>query len=238
MAFAATRIQTIVLTFPPQSKKDRRTLHFALAAGLIFTYWEPIKAFFIKLWAGVVEAFGPVLDGIMEALQPVIDYLVLLKDTFMGIFNGIIDFVVGVFTGDLDKAFGGLTQIFESVKGYFLGVFDMITSQFEGLVDLVKGGLSFFGFGGDDEEKSKSKWKGMGPEIISPLSKGGEFAPPVSSSMPQGAGPGGVDNTFKGDMQISVLSNGPEVKIDHVTSNNSDMKVKADVGRRAFPHGV
>jgi hypothetical protein len=35
MAFAATRIQTIVLAFPPQSKTDRRTLYFALAAGFV-----------------------------------------------------------------------------------------------------------------------------------------------------------------------------------------------------------
>ena len=35
MAFAATRIQTIVLAFPPQSASDRRTLRFALAAGFI-----------------------------------------------------------------------------------------------------------------------------------------------------------------------------------------------------------
>jgi hypothetical protein len=35
MAFAATRIQTIVLAFPPQSAGDRRTVHFALAAGFV-----------------------------------------------------------------------------------------------------------------------------------------------------------------------------------------------------------
>jgi hypothetical protein len=35
MAFAATRVQTTVLAFPPQSRKDRRTLYFALSAGLI-----------------------------------------------------------------------------------------------------------------------------------------------------------------------------------------------------------
>jgi len=35
MAFAANRIQTIVLVFPPQSNTDRRTLFFALAAGLV-----------------------------------------------------------------------------------------------------------------------------------------------------------------------------------------------------------
>jgi hypothetical protein len=35
MAYAATRIQTIVLTFPPHSIQDRRILHFALSAGII-----------------------------------------------------------------------------------------------------------------------------------------------------------------------------------------------------------
>ena len=56
MAFAATRIQTIVLAFPPQSKKDRRTLHFALAAGLIlgllplsFSLPGLIEFYYVKL---------------------------------------------------------------------------------------------------------------------------------------------------------------------------------------------
>jgi hypothetical protein len=56
MAFAATRIQTIVLAFPPQSRKDRRTLHFALAAGLvlgvlplIFSLPGLIEIYYVKL---------------------------------------------------------------------------------------------------------------------------------------------------------------------------------------------
>jgi O-antigen/teichoic acid export membrane protein len=56
MAFAATRVQTIVLAFPPQSKKDRRTLHFALAAGfvlgllpLIFSLPGLIEFYYVKL---------------------------------------------------------------------------------------------------------------------------------------------------------------------------------------------
>ncbi len=35
VAFAATRIQTIVLVFPPQSGNDRRTFRFCLAAGAV-----------------------------------------------------------------------------------------------------------------------------------------------------------------------------------------------------------
>jgi hypothetical protein len=37
-AFAATRIQTIVLAFPPRSPGDRQTLRFALAAGAVLSF--------------------------------------------------------------------------------------------------------------------------------------------------------------------------------------------------------
>jgi hypothetical protein len=56
MAFAATRIQTIVLTFPPQSLRDSRTLRFALKAGvilgilpLIFILPGLIEFYYVKL---------------------------------------------------------------------------------------------------------------------------------------------------------------------------------------------
>ena len=56
VAFAATRIQTIVLAFPPQSAKDRRTFRFCLAAGavlgilpLIFILPGLAEFYFIKL---------------------------------------------------------------------------------------------------------------------------------------------------------------------------------------------
>jgi hypothetical protein len=35
MSFAATRIQAVVIAFPPQSRQDRRTLRFCLAAGAV-----------------------------------------------------------------------------------------------------------------------------------------------------------------------------------------------------------
>jgi len=56
VAFAATRIQTIVLAFPPQSVKDRRTFRFCLGAGavlgilpLIFILPGLAEFYFIKL---------------------------------------------------------------------------------------------------------------------------------------------------------------------------------------------
>jgi hypothetical protein len=56
VAYAATRIQTIVLAFPPQSSEDRRTFRFCLAAGgvlgilpLIFILPGVAEFYFIKL---------------------------------------------------------------------------------------------------------------------------------------------------------------------------------------------
>jgi hypothetical protein len=56
MSFAATRIQAVVIAFPPQSRRDRRTLRFGLAAGavlgllpLIFILPGMAELYYIKL---------------------------------------------------------------------------------------------------------------------------------------------------------------------------------------------
>jgi hypothetical protein len=56
MSFAATRIQAVVIAFPPQSLQERRTLHFCLVAGtllgmlpLIFTLPGLAELYYVKL---------------------------------------------------------------------------------------------------------------------------------------------------------------------------------------------
>jgi len=56
VAYAATRIQTIVLAFPPKSKRDRLTLRFSLVAGvflgllpLLFTLPGIIEFYYVRL---------------------------------------------------------------------------------------------------------------------------------------------------------------------------------------------
>jgi len=56
MSFAATRIQAVVIAFPPQSLQERRTLRFSLAAGallgmlpLIFTLPGLAELYYVKL---------------------------------------------------------------------------------------------------------------------------------------------------------------------------------------------
>ena len=47
MAYAATRMQNVVLRFPPRSREDKRTLHFALIAGAIVSF---IPLIFMLPW--------------------------------------------------------------------------------------------------------------------------------------------------------------------------------------------
>ena len=56
MSFAATRIQAVVIAFPPQSRQDRRTLRFGLAAGallgmlpLLFILPGMAELYYVKL---------------------------------------------------------------------------------------------------------------------------------------------------------------------------------------------
>jgi len=41
-----------------------------VVTALVWKYWEPIKAFMIGVWEGVVEAVSPVMSELMSALEP------------------------------------------------------------------------------------------------------------------------------------------------------------------------
>ncbi len=41
-----------------------------IVAVLVWKYWEPIKAFMVGVWEGILEAINPVLDQLMTALEP------------------------------------------------------------------------------------------------------------------------------------------------------------------------
>ena len=77
MAFASTRIQTIVLTFPPQSPGDSRTLRFALRAGIILGILP-----LIFILPGIIEFYYVQLQKL--ALQDL--HLVRLTALFLTFF--------------------------------------------------------------------------------------------------------------------------------------------------------
>lgn len=47
----------------------------ALAAGLIYENWSPIKAFFVDLWAGIKSAFASAIDWISSKMQALANLL-------------------------------------------------------------------------------------------------------------------------------------------------------------------
>jgi hypothetical protein len=47
----------------------------ALAAGLIYENWEPIKAFFVDLWDGIKNAFASAIDWISGKMQALANLL-------------------------------------------------------------------------------------------------------------------------------------------------------------------
>ena len=67
VAFAATRIQTIVLAFPPQSHKDRLTFRFSLGAGIVLGLLP--LAFILP---GLIELYYVKLQKLMPADMPLV----------------------------------------------------------------------------------------------------------------------------------------------------------------------
>jgi len=75
MAMAANPILAIIMAI-------------ATAAILIYQYWEPIKAFFIDLWAGITEAFGIAWDWITDKLQALAAPIQWVSDALGSLFGG------------------------------------------------------------------------------------------------------------------------------------------------------
>lgn len=86
----------------------------ALAAGLIYENWGPIKEFFGGIWDWIVDAIEPV----MPIIQPIIDGAKILisawepiKDFFKGLWDGIVE--------TFDSAMTGINEQIElAKKGY------------------------------------------------------------------------------------------------------------------------
>jgi TP901 family phage tail tape measure protein len=70
----------------------------ALAAGLIYTYWEPIKAFFSDLWEGIKNVFKSVWDWIVGKIEWVGEKINWLKENLLGM-KAEVDW------GDVDKEY-------------------------------------------------------------------------------------------------------------------------------------
>ncbi|MNJ52360.1 hypothetical protein D3C77_476910 [compost metagenome] len=103
------------------------------AAFLIYKYWEPIKAFFLGLWAQVQAGFSSGLTGILglitnfspiglfySAFAAVMNYFnVELPTQFTGFGGMLIDGLVSGITGKLGAVKEAITGAGESTIGWF-----------------------------------------------------------------------------------------------------------------------
>ncbi|QGW78472.1 phage tail tape measure protein [Pseudomonas alkylphenolica] len=103
------------------------------AAFLIYKYWEPIKAFFLGLWAQVQAGFSSGLTGILglitnfspiglfySAFAAVMNYFnVELPTQFTGFGGMLIDGLISGITGKLGAVKEAITGAGESTIGWF-----------------------------------------------------------------------------------------------------------------------
>lgn len=129
------------------------------AAILIYTYWEPIKAFFAKLWEKVTAIFQKVwtwiksvflnytpLGIVIKNWDKISAFFKQLWDGIKNIFSAVWDWVKNAFLnytpmGLIIKNWGKITE-------YFTGVWDKVKGVFTGFWDWLKGiGKMFFDAG-------------------------------------------------------------------------------------------
>lgn len=107
----------------------------AVAALLIYTYWEPIKEFFIGIWNTITEAFD---GGIGSITALIINWspLGLFYKAFAGILgwfgvelpSDFTEFGSNILSSFLD----GLVSIWDSITGFFSGLWSEVTTAFDG----------------------------------------------------------------------------------------------------------
>lgn len=102
----------------------------ALAAVLIYQYWEPIKAFFIGLWTTISTAFmnakaaiitlmGDLWSGTKTTFFTIVDWFNTLPAKFGEIGSNIMAGLVNGITGALGWVKSTITNAGESVIGWF-----------------------------------------------------------------------------------------------------------------------
>ena len=142
----------------------------ALAAGLIITFWEPIKGFFSGLWDGVKSIFSTA----WEWFKGILSFSPL--GLIIGNWSGISDFFTKLWSGIVDQAKVALDWLagkFEAVAGFIGDAWRTVTGW----------------FGGDDEEapkKATPRKPDLKPlALATTVAAASVTAQPVDAAIPQ-----------------------------------------------------
>ncbi len=117
----------------------------AVAAYLIYKYWEPISAFFQDLWAQVVDAFTSAADWITSAVDSVIGFdwaSLFTLDGLRAAWTGVIGFLSGVLATLWDGIIGIDWTSFVSLDTLKIA-WETLTSWIAGVVGTLWEGIKF-----------------------------------------------------------------------------------------------
>ncbi len=126
----------------------------ALAAGLIYTYWEPIKGFFTGLWSGVSASFSQTWEWIKSSF---------LNFSPLGLIIQHWEPITGFFTG-----------MWEGIKSVFGAAWEWIESSFLAPIENIKNSIgkvwNLFSSGEDESNpvrhpSTNQNKKGIGAAI-------------------------------------------------------------------------
>lgn len=140
------------------------------AAFAIYTYWEPIKGFFSRVWNSVLSVFDSAKSAIKTALSfSPIGLIAMHWEPIRGFFAWVWNSVLSVFgqawtaiTGVLGfNPIGIVMQSWEGIKTYFInlwqGLIAGFVKTFEKVGEMWGSVKSFLGFGDDKDTKKTVK---------------------------------------------------------------------------------
>jgi len=140
------------------------------AAFAIYTYWEPIKGFFSRVWNSVLSVFDSAKSAIKTALSfSPIGLIAMHWEPIRGFFAWVWNSVLSVFgqawtaiTGVLGfNPIGIVMQSWEGIKTYFInlwqGLIAGFVKTFEKVGEMWGSIKSFLGFGDDKDTKKTVK---------------------------------------------------------------------------------
>ncbi|MFD1805562.1 phage tail tape measure protein [Pasteurella oralis] len=124
----------------------------AVAAYLIYRYWEPIKGFFLQLWEGIKGIFASACQFVSTLWNSVQEIWSAVWDGISSWFNGFWESLQGLFDGNFSElgntilAFSPLSlfkSIFESVLNYFgIDLPTEFTNLGKNIIDGLVNGIS------------------------------------------------------------------------------------------------
>lgn len=194
----------------------------ALAVGLIYVYWEPIKGFFVGLWDGIVSIFNNAISFIKTYLGWTPLGMILNNWGFItNFFSELWGGVVTIFSTTWENIKSSFNGVIDFIKQPFEEFFNWIGSKFEWVNGAIGSTLGFFkdvGNGIGDGLKSASNFfkidKGEDKSTLNSLdgksNSAGLNYSPLPTDKNDIVGNGGVKQTNN----IQVTVNNPESTVD------------------------